>query len=137
MNNKKFIDYVREGSLSPDDDIRNQTEAILLEMRNRDPANFLFECVEAFKNPNENNVTRLTTATILRVSLKDMNVVHDITQDKGELLWDLIPNDLKDYIKEACLGHLESKVQPIMESAAQVGLSYPASICSVCDRAQE
>ena len=71
---KKVIDLIKEGSLNPDDQTRANAESLLMEMRDRDPATFLYECTKVFRDESLQVPFRMIAGTMLRMSVKEMNV---------------------------------------------------------------
>ncbi len=70
----EFLQLIRDGSLNPNNQVREQSENTLLDIRKRDPQNFFHQCCEVFIAESENIAVRATAGTILLISLKEMEV---------------------------------------------------------------
>lgn len=80
---KKVIDLIKEGSLNPDDQTRAQAESLLMEMRDRDPSTFLYECTKVFRDESLQVPFRMIAGTMLRMSIKEMNVAASDARTPG------------------------------------------------------
>ena len=118
---KTVRDLVREGSLSAVDDVRNSAECELIDLRNKNPASFMFECTKMMRDTSEQESLRIVAATMMRISLKETEPVMLSEFEPGsKTIWESVPEDLKEFIKQECLSELESPSRQMMEAASQV-----------------
>ena len=109
-----FIELVKLSTLSPNNDVRQQNEARLLEYWRVEPINFLSDALTSFKDENLDLGLRQAAGTILKVSLS-----LEVVAGKGPQ-WYVISPEHKQAARMACLELLIHKTDIIKNTAADL-----------------
>lgn len=109
-----FIELVKLSTLSPNNEVRQQNEARLLEYWKVEPLNFLGDALSSFKDENLDLGLRQAAGTILKVSLS-----LEVVPGKGPQ-WYVISPEHKQTSRMACLELLIHKTDIIKNTAADL-----------------
>ena len=69
-----FIEMVKLGTTSPDNEVRKQNEDRLLNYRQKDPDAFLQDCMVTFMSDDTDVVLKQAIGTIVKISFASENV---------------------------------------------------------------
>ena len=115
-----FLEMIRLGATSPDNDVRRQNEERLINYRQRDPVNFLKDCMISFSDKNTDPGLKQAIGTIAKISFASENVgkVHQVP-GQG-LWWYTLEKAARSETKNIFLENLISKIEPIKLVSADV-----------------
>lgn len=115
-----FLEMIRLGATSPDNDIRRQNEERLITYRQRDPNNFLHDCMTHFSDNQTEPILKQAIGTIAKISFTSENVVESHQVQGQGLWWFTLEDKVKGQVRSIFINNLISKNEVIKLVSADV-----------------
>lgn len=131
MAMNSFLEIVRLGATSPDNNIRKENEEKLIRYRSNDPRGFLNDSMVTFRDEGIDPGLRQAIGTIVRISFASENVGQTYEVQGQGIWWYTLEPAARDEIKSIFLQNLISKVETIKMVSADVDLKLTQVISTI------
>lgn len=115
-----FLETIRLGTTSPDNNIRKQNEEKLIQYRQSDPNGFLNDSIVAFRDEKVEPALRQAIGTICKISFASENVVQTYEVQGEGIWWYSLEPAVREEIKNIFLQNLISRIETIKLVSADV-----------------